>query len=302
VLFLGGEDISLKGMPLGNYTSQFFANLYLNELDQFIKHILRVKYYIRYVDDFVILHESKEQLEIWKRQIDEFLKEKLNLELHKDKSQVINLEKGVTFLGFRIFPHYLLLRKANINKFRKKIKELKILYRENQISREEVVECLEGWLEYSRHANTFKYRKELVKNFNRNFPIKNKSQFTYTKRYKNFYRKVHFNKLEFSVQKTLFLLRKGFSIKDVASQRNMKEGSIWSHIENLIEHGQLHIWAIMPKKKVVKILCKIKSSSEELKIINERIADKNIAYNEIACVRAHIKMKERINSQLINIA
>ena len=67
-----------KGMPLGNLTSQFFANVYLNELDYFVKHKLKAKYYIRYVDDFVILHTSKKQLEDWKQQIDKFLKEKLN--------------------------------------------------------------------------------------------------------------------------------------------------------------------------------------------------------------------------------
>ena len=70
-----------KGMPLGNLTSQFFANVYLNELDYFVKHKLKAKYYIRYVDDFVILHPSKSQLEIWKKQIEEFLKKELKLEL-----------------------------------------------------------------------------------------------------------------------------------------------------------------------------------------------------------------------------
>ena len=62
-----------KGMPLGNLTSQFFANVYLNELDQFVKHKLRVKYYIRYVDDFILFHKSKKQLEIWKENINLFL-------------------------------------------------------------------------------------------------------------------------------------------------------------------------------------------------------------------------------------
>lgn len=289
------NDILPRGMPLGNHTSQFFANVYLNELDQFVKHILKAKYYIRYVDDFVILHEDKKQLEIWKKQIDIFLQEKLKLELHKDKSKVIELDRGITFLGFRIFPNNLLLRKANINKFNNKLNELKVLYSENQVNREKVVECLEGWLEYSKHANTFKYRKELLRNFNRDFPIRAEN-LTYSKPYRNFYRKVYFNKLEFSVQKTLFLLRKGVSIRDIALQRNVKENTIWSHIENLIEHGQLHIWKIMPKKKIVKILCKINSSSEELKPIKDRILDKKVTYNEIACVRAHVKMKERLKS------
>ena len=87
------SSINRKGMPLGNLTSQFFANVYLNELDQFVKHKLKTKYYIRYVDDFVILHSSKEQLENWKKEIEIFLNEKLKLELHPDKSKIINLSK-----------------------------------------------------------------------------------------------------------------------------------------------------------------------------------------------------------------
>jgi retron-type reverse transcriptase len=286
-----------KGMPLGNLTSQFFANVYLNELDQYVKHILNVRYYIRYVDDFVILHESKEQLEKWKDNINAFLIEKLKIEIHPQKSRVLDLSNGVCFLGFRIFQKHILLKKNNINKFDKKLKELRILYKERQITREKVVECLEGWLEYAKHANTFKYRKSIIKGFNKNFPIISGKQFTYTKKYKNFYRKIHYNQLEFSVQKTLFLLKRGLSIAEVAVRRDVKEGTIWSHIENLIEHGQLSIWKIMPSRKIIRIMFKIKNSLEELKPIKARLP-KFVSYNEIACVRAHLRMKERIISKL----
>lgn len=76
------------GYPLGNLTSQFFANVYLNEFDHFVKNELKAKYYIRYVDDFVILHNSKEQLEIWKQEINEFLINRLKIQLHSDKSKI----------------------------------------------------------------------------------------------------------------------------------------------------------------------------------------------------------------------
>ena len=95
-------EVKGKGMPLGNYTSQFFANVYLTELDYFVKHTLKAKYYIRYVDDFVILHRSKKRLEYFKKSIIEFLRE-IKLELHPDKSDIIPLQKGVNFLGYRIF-------------------------------------------------------------------------------------------------------------------------------------------------------------------------------------------------------
>ncbi len=78
-------------MPLGNLTSQFFGNVYLNELDYFIKHKLRAEYYIRHVDDFIILHESKEKLENWKLEIIGFLNNHLKLELHPQKSTIQSL-------------------------------------------------------------------------------------------------------------------------------------------------------------------------------------------------------------------
>ena len=142
-------------MPLGNLTSQFFANVYLNELDQFVKHKLKAKFYIRYVDDFVILHNSKEQLKIWKKQIEKFLDEKLKLELHPDKSKIINLSKGVDFVGFRNFYYFKLLRKRNIKNIERKIK----LFFEEKISEEKFFEILQGWCAYASWADTNGFKK-----------------------------------------------------------------------------------------------------------------------------------------------
>src|SRR3989344_1247735 len=94
------------GMPLGNWTSQFFANVYLNELDYFAKYHLKAKYYIRYVDDFVILGNSKKYLLNCQKEISEFLETKLKLRLHTDKSKIVPLSEGVSFLGFRLFYKY----------------------------------------------------------------------------------------------------------------------------------------------------------------------------------------------------
>jgi len=140
-----------KGMPLGNLTSQFFANVYLNELDYFVKHTLRAKYYIRYVDDFVILHNSKLQLEIWKIGIDRFLREILKIELHPQKSKIVNLSNCVDFVGFRSFYHFRLLRKRNIRKILYKLKQIK----RNRIIEEKFMESLNGWLAYAKWANSY---------------------------------------------------------------------------------------------------------------------------------------------------
>ena len=146
-------------MPLGNLTSQFFANIYLNELDYFVKHKLKAKYYIRYVDDFIILHKSKKQLELWKREIGIFLSEKLRLELHPQKSRIISLSKGIDFVGFRNFCHYKLLRKRNIRRMLLKIKK----YRIGEISKAEMLDIFQGWNAYAKWADSYKLRKMVVK-------------------------------------------------------------------------------------------------------------------------------------------
>lgn len=146
-------------MPLGNLTSQFFANVYLHELDYFVKHKLKARYYIRYVDDFVILHSSKKQLKKRKEKISEFLQSELNIELHPQKSKIIPLSKGLDFVGFRNFYHYRLVRKRNIRKMRWKIDKLK----NDRISYWKLMESFQGWQAYVKWANSFNLRKEILK-------------------------------------------------------------------------------------------------------------------------------------------
>jgi RNA-directed DNA polymerase len=147
------------GMPLGNLTSQFFANVYLNELDYYVKHQLRAKYYIRYVDDFIILHSSKKQLEEWKNKINNFLNNNLKLQLHPEKSKIIPLSRGVDFVGFRNFYYFRLLRKRNIRKMKSKIN----LYKNNQITKNKIIKIYQGWQAYAIWANTHNLREEMIK-------------------------------------------------------------------------------------------------------------------------------------------
>jgi retron-type reverse transcriptase len=153
-----------KGMPIGNLTSQFFANVYLNELDYFIKHKIKVKYYLRYVDDFVILHRSKERLLLYKWLINNFLKS-IKLELHPEKSKVIPLHKGINLLGYRVFYHYKLLRKSNIRRMKKKLVRFKTMFKRKEITKEKIKERLQGWMAYAKIGNTYKLRNEIVTEF-----------------------------------------------------------------------------------------------------------------------------------------
>ncbi len=145
-------------MPLGNLTSQFFANIYLNELDYFVKHKLKAKYYIRYVDDFVILHSSKKQLEKWKEEINKFLNDKLKLELHPQKSQILLLSRGIDFLGFRNFYYFKLLRKRNIRNIFSKV----LKFEERKINYKELMDSFEGWQAYAKWADSLKLRREIA--------------------------------------------------------------------------------------------------------------------------------------------
>ena len=190
-----------RGMPLGNLTSQFFANVYLNELDQFIKHKIRAKYYIRYVDDFVILHKSKKILEKYKLRINLFLAKDLKIELHKEKSRVILLNKGVGFLGFRIFYYHKLLVQKNMRKFNKKMKKIRILYMKGKFPREKVIEKFEGWLAYISHANSYKYRKQITSQFNKIFPVNSKIEITSVKKHETFNHKINYSKIGDFVKK-----------------------------------------------------------------------------------------------------
>lgn len=154
-----------KGMPLGNLTSQFFANIYLNELDYFVKHKLKIKYYVRYVDDFVILDSSKETLQMGGA-IDSFLREKLKLELHPEKSRIIPLAKGIDFVGFRNFYHFKLLRKRNVKNMKNKIK----LFSGGKMSYEKLIESFEGWKAYAKWANSRIIMRKMARELNKTCP------------------------------------------------------------------------------------------------------------------------------------
>ncbi|MBI2508143.1 hypothetical protein HYV89_04275 [Candidatus Woesearchaeota archaeon] len=152
-----------KGMPLGNLTSQFFANVYLNEIDQFVKNKLRAKYYIRYVDDFVILHDNKEKLLEYKDKISKYLMY-LKLELHPTKSNIIPLRNGIAFLGYRVFYYHKLLRKSNLKKFERNFKEkLEFCEGGGAFAIDDLYNCLQGWFGYAMWADTYKLRKETMR-------------------------------------------------------------------------------------------------------------------------------------------
>lgn len=110
------------GLPLGNLTSQLLVNIYMNEFDQFVKHKLKVRYYIRYADDFIILSENKNQLKHSLLHIRVFLNKELKLELHPGKVSIRTSASGIDFLGWVNFPDHRVLRTATKRRMLKRIK------------------------------------------------------------------------------------------------------------------------------------------------------------------------------------
>lgn len=152
------------GLPLGNLTSQLFVNIYLNEFDQFMKHRLKTKYYIRYCDDFVIFSEDKGRLESTIGLIGKFLKKKLKLELHPDKVFIRTLSSGMDFLGMINFFDYWVLRTKTKRRVLRKIKEKNFLRREDLISEKEYSQSLQSYLGILTRCNGHKIENEILSN------------------------------------------------------------------------------------------------------------------------------------------
>ncbi|MFH1030142.1 MAG: RNA-directed DNA polymerase, partial [bacterium] len=166
---------SLTGVPLGNLTSQLFANIYLNELDRFAKHKIKAKYYIRYMDDFLILGYNKKEFCKMKEEIKIFLLAILKLDLHPKKCNIFPVKTGIDFLGYRIFANYRLLRKSTVRRFIKRTKHQqqkrhlllgangteKATGTERADGAEKFFQSIASWLSYAKFGNSWRLRESL---------------------------------------------------------------------------------------------------------------------------------------------
>lgn len=163
---LPGDDLFTpllrrKGLPMGNLTSQFFANLYLSPLDHFIKEELRIPGYVRYVDDFVLFHDKKSELHEIEQRIRIFLASELRLVLHDRKTNIFPTEKGITFLGQRVFTTHRRLRRENLQRFKKRLAKRLDAYRTGNIHPETFELQLNSWLGHARQADTWRLRRKI---------------------------------------------------------------------------------------------------------------------------------------------
>ena len=161
-----------SGIPIGNLTSQLFANVYLNELDQFVKHKLLIKHYIRYMDDFLILDFEKKKLHQIKSEIQELLRNKLKLGLHPKKANIFPADKGIDFLGYQTFSlrpygargpegNYRLLRKSTVKRFIKRTKVYQKMINKGLLSGKKFNNSLQSWTAYAECGNSWRLRQNL---------------------------------------------------------------------------------------------------------------------------------------------
>lgn len=153
------EDVPLEerlfdvGMPIGNLLSQMFANLYLNELDQFCKRVLGIKFYVRYMDDIIILSNSKAQLHEWRWKIDSFLETELELSLNK-KTCIRPINQGIEFVGYRLWPNRVTLRKSTTLGIKRSLKCMREQYKNYEITFDEVTQTFNSYIGMLEHTDS----------------------------------------------------------------------------------------------------------------------------------------------------
>lgn len=154
------------GLPIGNLTSQLFANIYMHELDEYAKHRLCEKYYIRYMDDFCIFHHDKDHLRHLRIDIERFLFERLKLKTNA-KTQIFPVSakngRALDFLGYQMWPTHRRVRKSSISRIHRKIRFMKKQYSKGRIPAKRIQASMQSWLAHASHAQSYGLRVSILK-------------------------------------------------------------------------------------------------------------------------------------------
>ncbi|EKU96983.1 Retron-type reverse transcriptase [Leptolyngbya sp. PCC 7375] len=163
--YFSGDDLLTpalrrRGLPIGNLTSQFFANLYLSPFDHFVKRQLKLKHYLRYVDDYAAFSEDRQELADARQAMEEFLGT-LRLKMHPIKSQLFETRYGANFVGFRVLPDRIRVRNDNVRRARRRLKLLQRQYAAGEIDLEPLVQRLQSWEAHLKHGDTYRLRQRV---------------------------------------------------------------------------------------------------------------------------------------------
>jgi RNA-directed DNA polymerase len=165
IIIDSADEIDVVGMPLGNTISQLCANIYLNEIDQYAKRSLSLRYYIRYADDIVAIVENKERAKEVLELIRVRVETKLQLKLNENKSKTFPIAQGVNAIGFKIYPTHMLLRNDSKKRIKRKLRKFRPMLIEEKISIEKVEQILNSWHGHAEQANVYGFVQSLLKRF-----------------------------------------------------------------------------------------------------------------------------------------
>jgi hypothetical protein len=151
-----------RGLPIGNLTSQFWSNCYLNSLDWFVARELGCRAYLRYVDDFALFSDSKQQLQVWKARIVNYLAG-LRLTIHETSAQVSPVNNGIPWLGFVVYPTHRKLKRRNVVQFSRRLERNISLYQQEAISFAELDASVQSWINHVRYGDTWGLRTNIFR-------------------------------------------------------------------------------------------------------------------------------------------
>jgi hypothetical protein len=165
-VYFPGDDLLAaarpRGLPIGNLTSQFWANVYLNRLDHFVKRDLKCPAYLRYVDDFLLFADDKATLWAWRSAVVDCLAA-LRLTLHEERCHPQPVGEGIPFLGFQVFPTHRRIKRRKSIAYRRRLKVLLAAYQAKQLPLDKVNASVRGWVNHARHGQTLRLRRAMFR-------------------------------------------------------------------------------------------------------------------------------------------
>ena len=165
MVYFGGDDLFAisrpRGLPIGNLTSQFWANVYLNGLDHYIKRKLKCHGYLRYVDDLLLFSDCLQTLDCWRLEVIDYMAS-LRLTIHEGSAQPRPCRCGVPFLGFQVYPDHRRLKRRNAVLARRRLRQLSRDYAVGQIDLDRVDASVQGWINHARYGDTWGLRQSIL--------------------------------------------------------------------------------------------------------------------------------------------
>lgn len=156
------SSTSDPGIPIGSLFSQLSANIYLNALDQFVKHDLRERFYLRYMDNFIIVHHDKKHLQVVKDEIENLLTSQLRLTFNTKGTRIDKAVGGIEFVGYRVYADRVKIKKASIKRMKKRLRVMQVMYRDGRTSLWDITQRIQSWLGHCCHADTKAIRKTVL--------------------------------------------------------------------------------------------------------------------------------------------